>query len=495
MVIKKPDNKKNLSYVDTIQWPELTPLNKALLPVKRFQPDTMLPESIRGYVVDCAERIDNAPVDFAGVGMVIAAATIIGTRVTVKPKEHDDWTEVPNLWGGIVGRPSLKKTPILKAMMKFLHELEKASRDQYLQDMRAYEKAAIISETRISSLKGHLKKGSDPQLEQELHDALDNAPIKPIEPRLVVNDTTIEALAMMLQNNPNGLLQFRDELTGLLAILSKPDKGEYRPIYLEGWPGDQEIKMDRKTAPSIAVESLTLSLFGGIQPGKLVPLLQTRIKGNGDDGFMERMQLLVYPDPNPYRVDRKPDLKAEERARAVFQKLNKIPLSKKGARPSLPFNNEAQQAFNEWYDDLNDRVNTMGSGDPMGAHLTKYHSLVPTLALIFHLIEHGATGEIEFESLRMALYWVDYLESHARRIYALTGEGLEGAESLKRRLPDLPNPFQTADFSNKGWSGLNTADERNTALDVLCECGYLHKEVQKTASKPKTLYHISPFAF
>jgi hypothetical protein len=42
----------------------------------------------------------------------------------------------------------------------------------------------------------------------------------PVEERYLVNDTTVEKLGELLNDNPNGLLLFRDELSGFLSSMS-----------------------------------------------------------------------------------------------------------------------------------------------------------------------------------------------------------------------------------------------------------------------------------
>jgi hypothetical protein len=40
---------------------------------------------------------------------------VIGARCAIKPKRRDDWIVTPNLFGGVVGDPSSKKTPAINA--------------------------------------------------------------------------------------------------------------------------------------------------------------------------------------------------------------------------------------------------------------------------------------------------------------------------------------------------------------------------------------------
>ena len=92
-------------------WPEPTPLPNALPPVDPFDAE-LLPVALRGWVMDIAHRMQ-CPADFPAVAALVALSSLIGARAVVQPKAWDDRQVVPNLWGGVVGRPGVKKSPAL----------------------------------------------------------------------------------------------------------------------------------------------------------------------------------------------------------------------------------------------------------------------------------------------------------------------------------------------------------------------------------------------
>jgi hypothetical protein len=93
------------------EWPELSPLPNALPPVAAFEP-RLLPEAFRPWIEDIAERMQ-CPADFPAVSAMVALGTVVGRRVGIRPKRRDNWHVVPNLWGGVVGRPGIMKTPAI----------------------------------------------------------------------------------------------------------------------------------------------------------------------------------------------------------------------------------------------------------------------------------------------------------------------------------------------------------------------------------------------
>ena len=57
------------------------------------------------------------------VAVIVILSSLIGRKVGIHPKQRDDWLVVPNLWGVIVGRPSLMKSPALAEALKVLNKL------------------------------------------------------------------------------------------------------------------------------------------------------------------------------------------------------------------------------------------------------------------------------------------------------------------------------------------------------------------------------------
>ena len=111
------------------RWPALVPITTTLPPVEPFAPE-MLPACLRGYVLDVADR-QQAPPDFAAVAAVIGLAAVLGNKVRIRPKQHDDWTVTPNLWGKLVGRPSAMKTPSMQAALALIFALQDEMRERW----------------------------------------------------------------------------------------------------------------------------------------------------------------------------------------------------------------------------------------------------------------------------------------------------------------------------------------------------------------------------
>ena len=70
--------------------------------------------------------------------------------------------------------------------------------------------------------------------------------------------------------------------------------------------------------------NLCLSVFGGIQPGRLQSYVADAVNGgSGDDGFLQRFQVLVWPDVAREweEIDRQTDVRAERRVEELLDSI------------------------------------------------------------------------------------------------------------------------------------------------------------------------------
>lgn len=481
------------------QYPDPEPLPTGLPPVAPFQAD-LLPAGLRGYVMDIAERLQ-CPPDFPAIGFVTVLSGLIGGRLGVRPKAHDDWLVVPNLWGAIVGRPSVMKTPALQEPVKMLHRLEVLARGLYADRKTTHDAEMELHKAQFSANKKKaeslLKKGGDKGNVIELL-RREQPPTPPTERRYIVNDCTTEKLGEILQENPAGVLLFRDELVGWLKSLDRDGREGDRAFYLESWTGAKSFTYDRIGRGTVHIDSVTVAMLGGIQPGPLRDYVSAALRGGaGNDGLLQRFQLLVWPDVSSKwrNVDRWPDTDAKNAVWRIIERIDGLNVHhEEGETPSTRFSAEAQEAFDSWRADLEHRLRNEQMAEVMEAHMGKYRSLVPSLALIFHMVdEQMAMAPIKLDHLRRAIAWAKYLETHARRVYSQALEpGMAAALALVDRLVALPEEFTARDIYRHGWAGLDR-EGTEKALAVLLDYGQIVAlEGEGKSGRPSQLYRVNP---
>ena len=491
-------------------WPEPTPLPNALPPVDPFDAD-LLPEALRGWVMDIAHRMQ-CPADFPAVAALVALSSLIGARAVIQPKARDDWQVVPNLWGAVVGRPGVKKSPALGEALKPLNRLQAAEFELWQAVHDAWELdckvAGMQGDDNEKKAKGIANK--NPAAARALLEPVDT-PAEPTARRFIVNDATVEKLGELMQQNPWGTLSYRDELYGLLTGLDKPGQEGARAFMLQSYDGNQSYTFDRIMRGTVHIPRVCLAMIGGIQPGRIQEYVRGAVAGgSADDGLLQRFGLTVWPDVAGefIHVDQWPDTPAKQTAWAVFERLAELQPASDTEPTIWRFDNAAQALFVEWLVPFEMEIRGDDLHPAMVSHLSKYRKLIPALALVFALIDTPDSGGVIHErELIRALSFGDYLRPHANRLYAaaVTPETTDAVMLLSRikagKLVDrdgvILESFTPRQVALKHWAGLGTPDAVRKAADVLTDFDYLRRDVVQSGAaggRPSDRYTINPRA-
>lgn len=399
-------------------------------------PMDALPESLRPWLEDAAERMGSAP-EFIFVGAVIAAAGIIGNTLRVYPKANDEtWSVTPNLYGLVIAPPSAKKTPALNEGLKFLHTLQAQAAHAHSTDRHQRQVQRTTAEARIKSARKQLQsEPSDEQrrnAEKELAEACEQVEAAAAPHRkYIVNDATIEQVSVLLSQpvNRGGIVVYRDEITGLFATMKRSGHENDRAYYLQGFNGTSPYDVERKTQESSYVPALTLSTVGTIQPSEHEALMEDVLRSGGGDGMMPRFQITVWATKasTAYGVDRSPDIAAASLAEATFFELAKQSREREGRMEEHEYEGihlapPAQAHMDTWWRKLYAR---QGEYERKGhnaysAHLGKAELTAARLALILHALgvaSGSLKNTIDLQDAQAATRLTDYLLEHARRTY------------------------------------------------------------------------------
>ena len=484
---------------DAADWPEPKEIKAAMPTVPAFDA-TMLPTSFQAYVEDTAELMQ-APLDYVAVPLIVAAAATIGNSWAIAPKVWDtNWLVTPVLWGGIVGRPGMKKSPAMDKGVVHLKSLEDDMDAAHQLNVQKYATDKIIYDAAVQTAKAAAKAGRQvPTLPPEP---------KPPEPeRLVANDSTYQKLTDILQWSPRGVLVLKDELVGLLESLASDGQEGARAFYLQAWNGNGQYKVDRVGRGSLVIKRLAIWLVGGIQPGKLQTYVRQAVQGgNGDDGLLQRFQLIVWPDvsPNWKNIDRSPDVAAFDNVENTFKYLRSLHPMTVGARTGLGngpaylhFTTEAQSVYDSIRGALETSLRKGERHPALESHFAKYPSLLAALALVIHLSD-GGTGPVCIEALNKAGRWLKYLGAHAKRVYAVATNGAaHSAKALADKIKTgvLKNGFSAREINRKQWSQLTTLQDVKAAIEWLVDTDWLKEVDERAGSTGKVTYVINPRVF
>ncbi len=299
-------------------------------------PVETLPRPLADFVKAAAESMGCDP-SFVALPLVTACGAAIGLtrRLVVK----SNWMVSPILWTMIIGESGSLKTPALKAAVQWLQTRQEdwfrdytAQRKQYEQDRLAYEKA-------LAEWKRDREGGVPPR-----------EPEPPTARRILVDDTTVEALAPILQANPRGVLLCRDELVGWIGAFDRyaNTQGGDVAFWLSCYNAFSHT-VDRRSKGTIYVPNAGIWIAGGIQPGTLQRVFSLPLR---ESGLLARF-LLTWP---PRRVKRWSEANLpgalEEALQEVFDRLLSLDFDRSNGEPmfrTVKLSPEAKAAYEAFY--------------------------------------------------------------------------------------------------------------------------------------------------
>jgi hypothetical protein len=367
-----------------------------------------LPDTFKAFVVDRAERLGVKP-ELIAMPALAACAAALDDRVVVQVRRYDQqWVESARLWVAVIEEPGGKKTPAISAAVSPLRNIEAAWRSDYAPAFLQYQ---IDMERYKSKLK---ERGSNPHAAQELLDLRE--PTKPPERRLIVTDTTTEALAKILAENPAGVLGIFDELAHLLgsfdAYRGGKGAGRDRAIWLELYNGGARA-IDRVTSGHLHIPNWSASIVGGIQPDRMRKLA----KDLSEDGLLQRF-IPVFGSGPGIGIDKPADMIADQHYRDMLRAMTELQPQRITLSPDA---HEVRERLINRIDALLKHPNTLGA---LKNHLSKWEALFVRLLLTIHAIFcvpclNPLMDTVDgWTARRVEALMLDYLLPNAMRFYA-----------------------------------------------------------------------------
>jgi hypothetical protein len=393
------------------------------LPDPEEFPISALPITVRQFVREAAASV-GCPVDYLGLSTLAALSAAIGDtrRIVIKK----DWTEGAAIFGMIVGGPASKKTPAMNLALRPVRERQMALRTEYERQKEEHEAALRDYEKAKKDGPSELRK-----------------PEKPTLVRTYADDTTVERLADILNENRRGLLIIKDELSGWLGSMNQykqGGKGADRQFWLSVHT-NQPVAVDRKSSDEpVIVARPFVSIVGGIQPEVLPDFGKDR-----GDGLIDRF-IPVYPKPRVGRWsdDEISDHVREEYARTISS-LYKLRYANEEEDPfpsRVPMTSEARALFVAEYNRLHEELESPGFPQrlrPAWGKLEAYQARFALIIAMTRIIELGNQGQggiverITREDMAGGIRLLEYFKNHVRRVYT----GLYGDSPSDRLAADL----------------------------------------------------------
>jgi hypothetical protein len=443
---------------------------KQLAAVDPF-PTDVLPAPLARYVREGAKSV-GCPEDYFGVALLCLAGAAIGNSRAIELKPT--WRETALTWVAVVGDPGMLKSPMLGLVTKPFEERQLRLEEEFVAAWRAYKEELELHEQAKKPKEG---KPADelPAADATASDASPE-PVPPVLERCITGDTTVEAVAKLLKENPRGLLLCRDELAAWTLAMNqyRGGRGSDRQFYMSIWCG-ATIWLDRKGEPRpLMVPDPFLSILGCLCPDMLGELAG---RGDRQDGFMDRV-LFCYPDapPPPTWSEDEISLDAERAWRDAVEALFALEPEWVEGRPKARVVRLSPPAKEAWVEFYNGHSREMGAADFPGGlkgFWSKLRGYAARLALILHELRlvtgESTSGEaVDEPAMRGGIVLAEYFATHAARVHKLMSPKAELASHEKTAMEAVAN---LVGAKGGAWEGtaeqlqamLNGAPESNDA--------------------------------
>jgi len=356
-------------------------------------PVGLLPPLLERFAVTRAQMLGGDPGGLAMAALAVCAAAIPDT-ISVKVKQHENWTENARLWVMLIGDPSSKKSPIMRAAAGGLSKMDSAM-------LREHEQKLL-------------------QWQRDKKDGCEGD--KPQETRLRIEDITMEAAQEVCRWSPAGVLALQDELSGWFGGIEKYAGGKGsakdRSFWLRAYNGG-EYAVNRISRSSFLIDNLSISILGGIQPDALRKIMADAT----EDGLIQRFLPVVLP-PATIGVDEElPDVVQEYDALIAGLRALVPPSAMVGGAMPITLDKDARAIRSKLEVEHHSMVLAMERiSRKFAAHIGKYDGMFARLCLVWHCIENinaavlpdtitGATAR------KVADYLHGYIMGQARAFY------------------------------------------------------------------------------
>ena len=423
-----------------------------------------LPATVAALVAEGASAQGCDPVSIGGPALAALSGAVGNAR---RVQVRSDFTQPAVLWVVVLAESGSGKTPAFNLAMDPLRKLERRLYTEHVERMREYKAEDAKHDAAVKAY----RKNPDGEPPEE--------PSEPLAERVLVDNTTTEAVVMLLGSNPRGLLAARAELAAWFKAFDayRSGKGGDLQTWLEFHDAGQ-ASTDRKTnAEHVLIPRAAVALTGTIQPEVF-----RRAAGveENESGLTARL-LVAMPAPRPVRwSDAEVSPRTLEKYSATLHALRGLDFDPdpEADPPALNLTPDARAAWIVFHDAFAAEGEALPTG-PLRTAYPKLRGYALRLALVLHLArvaEHDPDADpaaVDLQSFNNAVELVRYFTTEAHRVYGRMGE--TEADAAVRELADRVrlaggsmNGRELVQASKANWPKVADAE---AALHTLAEAG------------------------
>lgn len=371
------------------QTPNVKPTAEGLHPV------------VAAYVESVAQS-RQVPLEYALMPAIAALSAAVGNRVKVADGGYVNNLSIQSM---LVARSGENKSAPARDMIGTLQKAD-------------WKEMELWEERKIEAKLQHEASGS-------------KAPfIAPAEPRqMILDDSTPESTLWRLSRNPQGMLQYTDELSAFISSFDRYNGTGFQGQLLSAFDGSG-FKVSRRSQDTFHCREPFYSVYGTIQPevfSRLLDKPQFR-----DDGFLARW-LVAYTDPEStrsriYGLNREPDQDAMAYWELLLEELRTSERS--GQVIVDPDDAEAKKLLTNYWNELECKRKILANSDFESAVYAKMQKNVVKLAGLAGAVDSLAEGHDRLLMSRCHIEWAcrmcDYFIGSFHRLGAFRERDKQG---------------------------------------------------------------------
>jgi len=433
--VQPSDDSDNADSADN--WPDLEPLSEF---VERIRyPLDALPDLVREAVEE-VQGFTRAPMAMVAIAALSAASASVQHLADVSRSET--LTSPISLWTMAMALSGERKTALDSLFTKSIraYELKKALdlKDQ----IEARKKQITIWQAKRNGLVTAIEKcAKEGKAADKFEVELNSMPPKPEPvrvPMILRGDDTTENLAFALVNEwPSAAVVDSEAGAVFGAHAMKADNVMGGLSFKNKMWGGEEHKIGRRTSESFTVRNSRFTYGLQVQPAVIREFQEKNGGLARGMGFWARFLLCepestqgtrFWVDP-PERTPRLGRLHAR-----LYELLEIEPRFGEhgGLEPMrLTFSPEGKCAWIEVYNSIEAKLARNGDYDTIRDAASKAAENVARIAAIFHILEHGADGDISPENVQRAALLVGWHLNEARRFFADIAASPEERDAAK----------------------------------------------------------------
>lgn len=485
-------------------WPELVPIGPGKLP--EFPVDA-LPPVLAQFVEEQATAAQT-PAALPAMTVIGACSAAIMGKAEVCIR--GDWVETLNTYTSVVMSPASRKSQSMSAAKTPLEQWESEQRKAKAAEVQAARAYRDVLEGQVKEAKTRAAKAKGDDAEALIREAVDLAQRLesfqvPALPRLLVDDTTPEQLAVLLSEQSERMAIFSAEGTvfELMTGRYSQNGGGNFELFLQAYRGES-YTVDRKGKAPIELRKPLLTICLAVQPDVIESMAKKPgLRGRGMFGRF----LYAIPENNlGTRRIAPPSVSPEARIaynRAIERLMN---LGTPGEAVLMRFDANAEAVFRDFEEWLEPRLGPFGDLGGMPDWGGKLAGTTARIAGLIHLAKNldksdprrlPITGETVMSAISVAAFCIP----HAQAVYQDMEADPQASGAL--HLLEWIRKERRHEFTRReihqGCRGkFRKIDQLRAPLDLLKSHGYIRlfeDAVKRRKGPPSDKYLVNPAVY